>query len=283
MSPIIQNDTESYNSIMLNLQTLMSQYNNILLQYNQASLDYANYIKQAQGDASILHSLTQVPGKNYLGTGQAGSQASYSAVLPNDCQSLCASISNCVGATYTAPTAANADATCSLRTGISNLTSGNAGDYAIVPEFIKYLTNINTLNEQLVSLNNQIMSILTNPTLNLSTLLPSEMTTNEETLTSEYNALLQQRAQIQSQLQEYANLEEQQEAGNIYLTRYNYMYILFYIILIITIIVFVKLSYSTPTTSSSITGGGNKNMLMYIGMVGIIVVVVIFFNMNKSM
>ena len=52
----ILNDTTTYNSIMLNLLRLMAEYDTTLVQYNQATLDYNNYVKD---NAATLNQLTQ--------------------------------------------------------------------------------------------------------------------------------------------------------------------------------------------------------------------------------
>ena len=142
------------NSIILNLETLRTNYKNLLIQYQQAVANYVNYIKQDSSSNNMVEKYVTVNGKQFLGS-SALSQNN-SATL-NDCIASCSSNPKCSGATYNQTN--YKQPMCFLRTGDGNLVNGLSSDIAIVPKGKQLLSIVQNINNQLNETNTKILDL----------------------------------------------------------------------------------------------------------------------------
>jgi len=240
------------NSIILNLETLRTNYKNLLIQYQQAVANYVNYIKQDSSSNNMVEKYVTVNGKQFLGS-SALSQNN-SATL-NDCIASCSSNPKCSGATYN-PTNYE-QPMCFLRTGDGNLVNGLSSDIAIVPKGKQLLSIVQNINNQLNETNTKILDLAeqAKPTYNE---LNIEKESENETLVKQYAQLQAERVKIDKMMSEYESLDQSQSEGTIETNKNYYVYILLCIIAILIIFLFIKFSSSSSTTQQPMyqSGGG---------------------------
>lgn len=240
------------NSIILNLETLRTNYKNLLIQYQQAVANYVNYIKQDSSSNNMVEKYVTVNGKQFLGS-SALSQNN-SATL-NDCIASCSSNPKCSGATYNQTN--YKQPMCFLRTGDGNLVNGLSSDVAIVPKGKQLLSIVQNINNQLNETNTKILDLAeqAKPTYNE---LNIEKEAENETLVKQYAQLQAERVKIDKMMSEYESLDQSQSEGTIETNKNYYVYILLCIIAILIIFLFIKFSSSSSTTQQPMyqSGGG---------------------------
>jgi len=240
------------NSIILNLETLRTNYKNLLIQYQQAVANYVNYIKQDASSNNMVEKYVTVNGKQFLGS-SALSQNN-SATL-NDCIASCSSNPKCSGATYNQTN--YKQPMCFLRTGDGNLVNGLSSDVAIVPKGKQLLSIVQNINNQLNETNKKILDLAeqAKPTYNE---LNIEKEAENETLVKQYAQLQAERVKIDKMMSEYESLDQSQSEGTIETNKNYYVYILLCIIAILIIFLFIKFSSSSSTTQQPMyqSGGG---------------------------
>jgi hypothetical protein len=237
---------------VLNLETLNAQYNNLLIQYRQAVADYIAYLNNS-GTKNVF---TNIKGKAFWGTGQAGTQAGYSNISDvNGCAALCSKTPNCTGATFN-PTSYSKPM-CQLRKGPGRPVISSPSDYAIIPQEKEILFNIQYINNKLKSVNNQILHIINN---NISSYDSQtvERAQKNEILLANYEKLNQERMKINNMVREYEDLDSTQNEGEL-LAYSNYYSFLFLLILaIFAILLFYKFGGYTPSLDNTNTTNGSS-------------------------
>jgi hypothetical protein len=251
------NNKEIYdksNSFILNLETLRTTYKNQLIQYQQAVLNYVNYMKQ---DGSAKEQYVTVKGQQFLGTGPLSQNNS--ATL-DQCISSCANNSQCSGATYN-PTNYK-QPMCLLRKGDGNLVNGLASDIAIVPKGKQLLSIVQKLNQQLNDTNTKIqkLSKQAEPTYDE---LNNKKTQENETLINQFTQLTKERVKIDEMLNEYDTLDLTQSEGSLVINKNYYMYIMLCILVILIVFLFIKFASPSLTqeNSSQLYQGGSRGFL----------------------
>ena len=275
MSPINGNNiNEQGNSIALNLETLNSEYKNLLNSYHQASIDYVNYLQQ-QSTNPCDRSNTEADSncwaiiQNQAFWGVSGiSQTSVGS--PEQCVSVCAATSECSGATFNP-----ANNSCILRKG-DGTPFPTEGSYAIVSKGKQLLQILDNINNRLTGINQQITIILDQgQKVNNENLLPVE-DNQQQDLLNNYYYLVQERQKIKQMLSQYQDTESEIDEGNIVLTKNYYTYILLFGLVIVIVIVLIILS--VPTKQSG--GGKMNNNIVYILFFVLLVLLLINFSKN---
>ena len=142
-------------SIALNLETLSLEYKNLLIKYQQAVVNYINYLQQESTNPcdSSNNSADQscyaiIKGQAFWGTSGI-TQLDVSSI--EECKAACAKAPGCSGATY------NPDKnTCILRKGDGSPVP-SSGDYAIVPKGKNLLQIVDSINNKLTEINTEIL------------------------------------------------------------------------------------------------------------------------------
>jgi len=263
-------------SVYLGLEVLTIKYNNLLNQYNQAVVNYINYLQQEQLDSSN-NQLSIIPNQAFWGTGPASS-AGGQTNSPNSCMALCSSTQGCSGATYNPNTQM-----CFLRTG-ENTPVPNQNTYAIIPTVQVLLNNINSINQELSSVNEQILSIVNN-SKTLYEQQYEERSIQNNVLKNNFKDLQKERNKIEKMISEYQDLEQQQTNSSIKISQNYFVYILLLFLAIAFMFILSKLSLFkavaqpvsqiTSTTSSQLNEGQSHTSKWYFIFYAIVIIVCI--------
>lgn len=266
------NDYTESNSVILDLESLMNQYNNLLISYKQAVTDYINYLGERINPNNPKQPMEIINGSTYWGTSPLSENNSLTV---QECQASCARTTGCTGATFN-----NSDKTtqitCKLRSGDSLLSVGTSNDYAIVETGKKFLSIIENVNSQLKTVNKTIQDkiTLTNPKYNEELRATKQ---NTEELIQQFNMLSNDRNKVKKLLEEYETLDEQQESGNIKINQNYYSFLLLIGLSIIFIIILISMASSSSQIRTNFqTGGGVKPSTYYFSFFQFFLLVVIY-------
>lgn len=179
---------------------------------------------------------TALKGRSWWGTsglteGPVESQA--------DCETMCANSDQCSGATFNP-----VKRYCWTRSGEASITTGDDSNYALLTQQKAALYVMKNLNEQLLKLNAQINE-------SLQTINPEvkqqydEKNQKQQELTTSYNQLLEQKIELEKQLQEYYSVEQDENNQSLYVNQQNMSYRIWaFIALFILFITIKKMSGS---------------------------------------
>lgn len=251
-------------SIIINLEELKSRYNNLLIQYKQAVANYVNYLKNNSNQTSSNLKFINMQGQAFWGTSGI---TSFNTNSIDTCQATCASTPGCTGATF------NPDKqSCWIQTGDGPVIPAMANDYAIVPEGNYLINVVDSINKQLISINEQIISQIDEgePEYNRQAM---NRDYNKTELEIEYQNLLNERNKIKKMVRDYENLNSAEQQGSIMINKNYSSYIFF--ILISCIIIFIIYKISSPSVSSSLQRGGELGINVYYIVLAIIIIIVI--------
>jgi hypothetical protein len=263
-------------SNVLDLESLTTEYSNLLISYKQAVTDYVNYLKQEsnQIDPSNSTNTTQktfvtISGSTYWGSSSVGENNSTTV---QQCQASCANTPGCTGATFNNSNSSSGT-TCWLRGGDGNLSTGTANDTAIVQTGKQLLSMIENINSQLKSTNKKIQDkiALMKPEYNEQLINSKEKT---EELITQFNMLSEDRDNLKKLLEEYETLDQQEESGNMRINQNYYSFLLLIGVVIIIIIIIISLS-SSPSQNKNVniqTGGGLKSSTYYFALFLLLVI-----------
>jgi NADH:ubiquinone oxidoreductase subunit 3 (subunit A) len=242
-------------SITMDLENLQKRYSNTLIKYRQASTDYINYLNSQTRRPNVKPPLVTVNNSSYLGRGSAGPIIRTSDA--NQCRVKCASNSKCTGATFVS-------GTCNLRTGDSAVVP-TKNSIAIISRGKQLLMNMDTLNRELMSINNQIRQKISVGTPVYKDFNNANNITSRE-LSKQYSELNKERTNIKNLLDK---IESGQDENLIRLNHNYYTYFLLFIVAGFLLFLLIKLSYSQS--------GGNIYYIIFI----LIVVIIIINYANK--
>jgi len=262
-----ENTSDESSSIVLNLESLTKNYQTLLIEYQQAVVNYINYIKgktdMSNNNVDNGDAMVTIKGVQYWGTGGISQN---NAKTINECKAACVAASGCTGAIYNATD--YAQPMCWLRSGESNMRAGKENDYSLIKKEQYLLSIIQSINEKLTAINQQIMEITSAGQPVFETSLQEGQQQNS-TLINNYKQLTQDREKITQLMNEYQTLEEQQIQGDIKINQNYYSFLLLIALAIIILFMVYNLSGSTP----SIQSGGNLSSNAYYYVFGIILVV----------
>jgi hypothetical protein len=254
MSTLFNQNNQKYKeseSAILNLEVLSMKYKNLLIQYKQAVADYINYLNYSTADNKTL---TSISGQAYWGTGPAGNNAATNNVKSvSECAVLCLNNSTCTGATYTSSVAGSLPI-CWLRTGDSDPVPSKTNDNAILPTGKYMLLNIQSINNQLNTVNKRILEII-NDSNKIFSEQSVERSKNAEEMLTQYIKLNKERATIQNMVKEYETLDEAQIQGDLKVSENYYSFLLLFAFCILIFIILYKFSISSSSSSSSSSSG----------------------------
>lgn len=114
-------------------------------------------------------------------------------------------------------------------------------DVAIIPESQKYLLIIESINNKLISTNEQIQNII-NQSQPVYDSMKTERQQQNKELIQNYAKLVAERERIAETLKSYEDLEKSEQQGQMRVTQKQYSYILLSIIAIGVIVLLYKFS-----------------------------------------
>jgi hypothetical protein len=261
----VNNINEQSNSMALNLEALNLEYKNLLISYQQATINYVNYLQDQSNNQCDSSNNSADKNcwdiiKNQAFWGASGISQS-SVISPEECATSCAKTSECSGATY------NPDNnTCILRKG-EGIPIPTEGSYAIVSKGKKLLQIVEHINNRLTEINEKITNLIEKGR-NLNNLeLSSTQKMQQKNLLKNYYHLVKERSHIKNMLNQYQDTEREMDEGNILVTKNYYTYILLFGLAIIIVFILIKLSLpSSISLSTNTQYGGSKmtNNILYI-------------------
>jgi len=261
----------SANSISLQLESLTSQYNKTLLQYQQAVTNYIQLMQNATSSTGFVN----VPSSVFWGANPIGSPSVYTNLgTATQCQSLCSKTTGCSGATFSVSNGINS---CYLRTGDGPVVPSGTNNTAIVPQALQYLENIQILNQQLTDLNEQIVNIITNQGDSLYMTEATERAVNNRTIKQNYDNLVEERNMINQQINNLQNLEQEQYTSELSTNSNYFSYVLLLLLAIIIIIILFSISTGGRSSSYNMQRGGNLSNKAYYIVFAIIFAVVFLY------
>jgi NADH:ubiquinone oxidoreductase subunit 3 (subunit A) len=266
------NESQNQNkSTILTLESLTKQYDTLLMQYNQVQSDYINYLQQnpstlQQGSGATRNNqeLTSIPNYTFWGTSGISSN-NVSSV--QQCSALCSRTQGCSGATYNVTN--NNQNNCWLRSGDGIIVAGTSNQYAIISKSKEYLLTLQTLNSQLIDVNNKIIQLMQN---NKNTFLAEIKNRKSKyiLLVQNNSKLEEERNNILLQLSQFQSINEKQNEGELIVTKNYYTFVLLLIIALICMFILSKIYIGTASENADET----VNILSTIFFIFIICVVV---------
>jgi hypothetical protein len=240
----MSNSDSGLESTVLKLQSLQLQFANIMTQYKQA---YATYL-------SDISSKTTAPKYNTINSSvyfckncthqdyimaQSGQPPTTDSAT--ECEALCSTNSKCNGGTYQ-----SSNKVCWLTSSPAERNEMYSGRYAgytaIIPQNVQNAAVLQTLNQQLIGLNEKITTELTS----LEPIEQSDINAKNSQrgkLREVYNSLLYERMKIDKMQQEYKDITQSYDDNSLYVTQTSALFLIWFLILIIILVFTIKLIF----------------------------------------
>jgi len=238
-------------STSLALENLTMNYSNLLIQYQQAVLDYNNYLKGLGPTDTSSNTLGYTQSHAYLG-GTLLKQHSKHSV--HKCVTYCSKTKGCSGATYNSDTN-----TCYLISGKGDLVSAPSNQYAILSEADILLRNIDRITSQLDFINSKIQNVISSGQQQYS-LQNQQSSVGSDDLIQNYQQLLEDRIAIAANLEQNIVLGEKQSDGSLTVSKNYYSFLILMFLAIIFILVLVKLSASPSNIGNNMPSYSSPNI-----------------------
>ena len=216
----------------------------------------ATYNTATSPDYSSRGGFSYMQRRNFWGT---KGLAQTSATSPQQCELLCASDSNCTGATFD-----SAKQYCWTRSGEGAVLMGDDNEYAILPKFRLQLSTLKTLNDKLTQINNEIITLIDKMQPKEDTLQQEKIEKQKE-LNRSYVRLQAEKIQLEKTSKEYRVIDETYNNNSIYITQQTTIYKLWALFAFIFIFMIFRQS----------TSGFGKMMMIITGLIIFMLVVVI--------
>ena len=219
------------------------------MQYNQVQSDYMNYLQLLSKNGEISSKLTTLINSTFWG---AGGLLSTRVSSIEQCSALCSKTPGCSGATYNVTLNNDNKDNCWIRTGDGEVIPGTSEQYAIIPEIKKYLQLLQSLNLQLLYVNNQIIVIFKTNEINFS-IQDKERFIKYNLLKENYKKLEQERINISTKLMDQQTIDGKKRQTELNVTKnyYNYLILLFIVLLCFLILSKTIINSFNQTTPPS--------------------------------
>jgi uncharacterized protein YutD len=229
-----QTEQSKNNSGTMDLENLQKKYSNLLAKYKSAVNEYTNFLSEQAINPDKKTSFCTTKGYSVVGSERIGQNKSRTL---QQCEASCAKLSNCTGATFITPKGNRQG--CILNSGNLKKVKDKGYVYAIITRGKQLLLNMESINEQLIATNKEIVNKIkqTEPAINENV---NERSNKNQELVNNYKDLMEERNEISNLLKDYDTLDGAEKENQIKITKNYYSYIL----LLIVVIVFIFLLYS---------------------------------------
>lgn len=204
----IQND--KLKAVLIKVEALQKEYEVTLQQYQEAGQNYITALQDLSKSTNT--DFVSLKGRSWWGV--TGIKEG-SATTEEECKNMCASDSKCSGATFNP-----VKRYCWTRTGESLITAGLEDDYALIPKQKAALAVMKSLNEKLLNLNDKMKTELTNVKPEIEEQL-KEKNEKQQQLNESYNHLLEQKIEIERQMEEYNSIDQESANQEMYADQKN--------------------------------------------------------------
>jgi hypothetical protein len=185
-----------------------------------------------------------------------------SASTQKECETMCANSDKCSGATFNP-----VKRYCWTRSGDGNIAIGEDDDYALISKQVEALSLMKVLNEKLLNLNNQISSEFINPEIKQQDI---DKNVKQQQLNESYQKLLNQKIEIDKQLQEYYSIEQDEMNQTTYTNSQNVSLRFWVLITCLVLLVTIK----------QLVGSGSPPFSITIWLFIIIVLIILTYTLN---
>ena len=236
----LQND--KIEKALISVEALQKEYETTLTQYQEAVKNYINTLQTNNTN----NTFAALPGRSWWG--QNGLKEG-TVDTQEECENMCATSENCSGATFNP-----SKRYCWTRSGEGVLSPGIDTNYALIPKQKSDLIIMQGLNDKLISLNEQITNELTtiNPQVKLQ---DKNKNMKQQELSVTYNKLLEQKLEMERQLEEYSSVEEENMEQGAYAGQQNLSYRFWILLTILVIIITLRKMLGKSTSMSAIIWG----------------------------
>lgn len=210
--------------------------------------DGTEYTTKTEPTYSLGKEFAELPGRTWWGT--YGIKEG-TAETKDDCVSMCASDSNCTGATFNP-----VKRYCWTRGGDGSVSAGQPDDNALIPKLKSVMIILNGLNDKLMDINNELAS----ETKKLNPIIKEEKQQNEEKLQKfdqYYNDLSDDKTEMAKLLNNYNSIQADLDDQTLFVEQQNLSYrIWFLLTFIVVLITFKKMTgvSESPSIDKIITG-----------------------------
>jgi hypothetical protein len=184
--------------------------------------------------------LTSIKGQTFWGTSSVGESTSKSV---QECSALCSNNDRCSGATFNPN-----KQYCWLRGGEGSAMPGLSNDYAIVPKSKQLLKIVESLNNEINSVNRKMQTKINEVYGIYDKQIASSFNKNYD-LVDQYNILNTDREKINDMLKEYQTLETTENEMGIYTLKNYYLFFIFFAVVFIAIIILAMSSLDENTSN----------------------------------
>ena len=251
----IQND--KIKSTLIKVETLQKEYEVTLQQYQESG---KNYITSLQTNSST-NVFTALKGRT--GWGPKGLSEG-TVESQEECENMCANSSECSGATFNP-----VKRYCWTRSGEADISIGNDDTYALITQQKAALSVMKYLNDKLLDLNKQISEQLQNINPEVRKQY-EEKNQKQQELNESYNKLLEQKIELDKQLQEYYSIDQEEGNQYIYVNQQNVSFRFWVLITCLILLITIK----------QIFGAGSPPISMTIWLLIIIVLIILTYSLS---
>ena len=199
-----------------------------------------------------------------------------------ECSALCSKTPGCSGATYNITMNNNNQNNCWIRSGDGMVIPGTNGDYAIIPELKKYLQVLQTLNLQLIDVNNKIIVIFKTNEINFS-IQDKERFFTYNLLKENYRKLEEERINISAKLIEQQTIEGKKTQTELVVTKNYYNYLVLLFIVLLCFLILSKTVINSFNQNVAPSSNGNFGSIILIFVFSFIIVLSITYFYKKIM
>jgi len=231
-------ENDKMNSTLIKVEVLEKEYEVTLQQYQEA---VQNYISSLTNDSNVY---TALKGRAWWGT---SSLSEANVDTKEECENMCKSSSKCTGATFNP-----VKRYCWTRTGDIGLSVGHADDYALVTQQKSYLSTMKYLNDRLISLNSEISNSLKDITPEAEEQVEERYLTQQK-LNESYYTLLDQKMELDKQLQEYYSASAEENNQMMYADQQNMSFKMWALIMFVFILITLDRFFGEQSPPLSLT------------------------------
>jgi hypothetical protein len=214
-------------SVILKISLLETEYNNTLIQYQQAYQNYTEDLTKYQTNKTFNNILN---GRVFWGT------SGIKQISTNDinvCKASCSETPNCSGATFN-----STSNTCWLRSGDGDVFPGLNTENAIIPDVIQSSNILKKLNAKLLDINTKIINLIQSSTEDYTTQIQTRNNLDTQ-LKQNYNDLIKETNHVNRLIRETENIDELNNNSQIIINHYYLIYKVIIILVFLCILIVV--------------------------------------------
>ena len=221
---------------LLKVETLQKEYEVTLQQYQEAVNNYINTLQTNTSNTDNQVKYTVLKGRSWWGL-KGVSEGTVDT--QEECETMCLNADKCSGATFNP-----VKRYCWARTGDGAISTGSDTNYALIPKQKDSLRIMKVLNDRLLNINSEISKELTNVNPKFKEQL-QENNIKKEQLNKSYRALLEQKLEMEKQLEEFYSIEQDNDNLSLYANQQNISMRIWILITCLIILFTLRKMYGT--------------------------------------